>query len=359
MRKLIENKIFLEKIKALINPTEDMSQRELSIALNKIVKKLNINNTFDIPYLAGYSKDAKTIYIDRRIPKFLKDGKKQFNIHHYLILHEITEKALIDHLGYLHYQLAHEIASRAEYAAILGEGFSFRQYTAFIQEKLAEIREERNYFIPSDLDLKPYLDSKDKSLIKKIQQSIKIKWVTDKNAQLQLNSHPTVISQLIKKKGRFPNNANLPLIVYQQALMLNDSSISEVRKLLKNNGWHNIWINGMYDYDHYHSNTHEALVVFSGRCVVQVGGPKGIRLTIKVGDVIIFPAGVSHKKIEASADFKSIGCYPFPIDYDMNTGKAKEHPSVDQNIKKVKLPKTDPIFGKKGPLLRYWAAKKG
>lgn len=46
---------------------QDISQHVLSIALNKIVQKLNINTNFEIPYLADYSVDAKTLYIDKRI----------------------------------------------------------------------------------------------------------------------------------------------------------------------------------------------------------------------------------------------------------------------------------------------------
>ena len=87
---------------------------------------------------------------------------------------------------------------------------------------------------------------------------------------------------------------------------------------------------------------------------MQIGGPKGIKLTISQGDVIFFPAGVAHKRIESSKDFKSIGCYPFAIDYDIKRGLTKN----DSVIENIKLPKTDPIYGDKGPLLGYWKTKK-
>lgn len=349
MQKLIENKTFLRRFKSLLDSTERF-QRSLSENLIQIAKNIKIDNSFDVPFLAGYSRDAKTIYIDKRIPKFLIYKKKRFNIHQFLILHEVIEKALSKHLGKSFYKLAHEIASRAEYATILGEKISYYYYVSFLQEKLVEIRQEHNYCLPHDLDLKPYRDSKNKILLERMKASLKIMWVPAKNTKLKINNKPKIIHKIIKAQNNFPNNQNLPLLVYKQALLIN-SSVAEVKKFLRHNGWHNIWVDGMYPYHHYHSNTHEALIIFSGQCLVQVGGPKGIKLPITTGDVIIFPAGVSHKKIEASKDFKSIGCYPFRIDYNMNIGIIKGHV---EDIKKVKLPKTDPIFGKKGPILSYW-----
>ncbi len=49
--------------------------------------------------------------------------------------------------------------------------------------------------------------------------------------------------------------------------------------------------------------------------------------------------------------YRSLSC---DIDYDMNYGKAEEHPLVDKKIQKVPLPNEDPIFGKKGILFDYW-----
>lgn len=171
---------------------------------------------------------------------------------------------------------------------------------------------------------------------------------------LRINAKPKIIYQIIKANGNFPNNAKLPLIIYKQALILNDTTPKKVQHFLRRNGWKKTWLNGIYDYHHFHSNTHEALVIYSGKCIVQVGGPKGKKVTIKAGDVIIFPAGVAHKNIQSSVNFKSIGCYPFAIDYDMHVGKLNERSQVIKNIRKVKHPKTDPIYGKSGHLFRYW-----
>ena len=42
--------------------------------------------------------------------------------------------------------------------------------------------------------------------------------------------------------------------------------------------------------------------------------------------------------------------------YDMNFGKEGERPRVDENIARVSLPPTDPVFGEDGPLTEYWHA---
>ena len=38
----------------------------------------------------------------------------------------------------------------------------------------------------------------------------------------------------------------------------------------------------------------------------------------------------------------------------MNYGKKKERPKADENIKKVPLPETDPVYGMQGPIKMNW-----
>ena len=68
----------------------------------------------------------------------------------------------------------------------------------------------------------------------------------------------------------------------------------------------------------------------------------------------MIPAGVSHKNISQSSDFKVVGAYPPGQKWDMNYGKPEERPKADQNIARVSLPPTDPVYGKEGLLLNYW-----
>ena len=78
--------------------------------------------------------------------------------------------------------------------------------------------------------------------------------------------------------------------------------------------------------------------------------------TAEAGDVIVIPAGVSHKNIDQSPDFRCVGAYPKGQSPDMQYGKPGERPLTDQNIRSVPFPKTDPVFGEHGTLLEIWGA---
>ena len=86
-------------------------------ALDAVVRSVKaLDRKHDIPYLAGYSQDGKTIYIDRHMPRTMRYQGRDIDTDRYLILHEEVEKTLIDQLN-LHYLHAHQIATRAEQAA--------------------------------------------------------------------------------------------------------------------------------------------------------------------------------------------------------------------------------------------------
>src|SRR5882672_8485777 len=109
---------------------------------------------------------------------------------------------------------------------------------------------------------------------------------------LQILNSPEIIARVLDDDGRFPNNARLPLLIYRHALNLpRHDPASAIEDLLEENDWCNSWRDGIYTYHHYHSNTHEVLVVFSGSSEVQFGGPEGVSQEIAIGDVVIIPAG--------------------------------------------------------------------
>ena len=87
---------------------------------------------------------------------------------------------------------------------------------------------------------------------------------------------------------------------------------------------------------------------------MQFGGPSGITQKLHGGDVVIIPAGVAHKNLGASGDFGVTGAYPSGQRWDMCYGKPGERPRVDENIARVPLPETDPVYGADGPLLARW-----
>lgn len=163
-----------------------------------------------------------------------------------------------------------------------------------------------------------------------------------------------IIHQVISRNGLFPGNSKYPLLIYKNVFNFTDQTTKQLQEFLNNNHWIKSWVDSIYPYHHYHSNTHEALVVFSGDANVQIGGENGDIFEIVEGDIIIFPAGVSHKNVKSSEDFTVIGSYPFDVEYDMNYGKDIEYPKVEENIKRVGLPAADPVFGKNGLLFNYW-----
>ncbi len=155
--------------KKLHMPDTYVSSVMLDRALNAIVKKVGpIDRSHDIPYLAGYSLDGKRIYIDRHLPPEFVYKKRKIAVDRYLLLHEEVEKTLIDQLG-LHYQHAHQIATRAEEAAVRADGVSWRAYDQFMQKYVKQMGDERLTKLPKDLDLKPYRDEHDYDLMRKME----------------------------------------------------------------------------------------------------------------------------------------------------------------------------------------------
>ena len=137
-------------------------------ALDAICRRVKkFDRKHDIPYLAGYSEDGKTIYIDRHMPQTFKYRGRTINTDRFLILHEEVEKTLIDQLG-LHYLHAHQVATRAEQAAVRAAGINWRDYDHFMQKYVKRIGDERLTKVPDDLDTKPYRDEHDDDLLQRM-----------------------------------------------------------------------------------------------------------------------------------------------------------------------------------------------
>lgn len=175
----------------------------------------------------------------------------------------------------------------------------------------------------------------------------------------RINTNPHIEHFIIKRNRYFPNS-KLPVLIYRGALELpkqkNSASII-VEKVFSRNGWSNSWKNGIYDFHHYHSNTHECMAICMGKATVILGGPRGRKTELKQGDVIVLPAGMGHRCLIASKDFTCVGAYPQGKDYDMKLGKKEEVKDAIERIKKMSLPQKDPVFGKSGFLKIHWKGK--
>jgi uncharacterized protein YjlB len=154
--------------------------------------------------------------------------------------------------------------------------------------------------------------------------------------------------------GRIPNNPRLPLVVYRIALAASDHLAKDFETRFSANRWTNSWRDGIFDYQHFHSNTHEVLGVAQGSARVCFGGEAGEVLQLSAGDVAILPAGTGHRCESASNDFLVVGAYPEGRDYDICRGDPAEHDRAVARIAHVPLPKKDPVFGKSGVVV--WQA---
>lgn len=167
--------------------------------------------------------------------------------------------------------------------------------------------------------------------------------------------HGHVSTHILDDDGLFPNNSRCPVIVYKGALHLHPAAEADaILKIFESNNWSNGWKDTIYDYDHYHSTTHEVLGVYCGTGDIHLGGPHGVTIELTRGDVLIIPAGVSHRNINSSHDFVCVGAYPEGQTYDMNYGKEEERITAMENIRQVPLPLTDPVYGNEGGLLELW-----
>lgn len=112
------------------------------------------------------------------------------------------------------------------------------------------------------------------------------------------------------------------------------------------NNWTNPFRWRVYDYHHYHTNTHEVLGVYAGDALLQLGGPHGERIEVKPGNVIILPAGTGHISLRHSDDFAVVGAYPDGIEPDLIKITDERPKGVREKVDHIALPKNDPLYGK-------------
>jgi uncharacterized protein YjlB len=112
------------------------------------------------------------------------------------------------------------------------------------------------------------------------------------------------------------------------------------------------WRNGICDFDHYHSLSHEMLGFAAGSVQLVLGGDNGREIDVRSGDVLVLSAGTGHRRIAQSDDFLVIGAYPPGQRGDIV--RDKPAPARIQRIAKWDFPPRDPVIGEQGPTLRLW-----
>jgi uncharacterized protein YjlB len=161
-----------------------------------------------------------------------------------------------------------------------------------------------------------------------------------------------------KDDGVVPNHPLWPLIIYKSAVRLPErlDPAAVFEELFDSRGWGRSWLDGIYDYVHYHSSIHEVLGIARGSARVRFGGAKGRALNVRAGDVAILPAGTGHQRLKASKDFLVVGAYAPSGAYDECTSlddRVKALPAIPRAAR----PHKDPVYGKNGPLMLVWPAR--
>lgn len=160
----------------------------------------------------------------------------------------------------------------------------------------------------------------------------------------------------LQENGSIPNNPQLPVLVYRKIF---DTDIADKDKkfqqCFEESNWKGTWKNGLYDYCHFHSSSHEVLGIASGRAEIELGGDNGKILTLEAGDLIVLPAGTGHKRVMGSDNLVVIGAYPDGQEnYDICRHAKDGAENIFTTIAVVPLPQSDPIYGAAGPLLQHW-----
>lgn len=160
-------------------------------------------------------------------------------------------------------------------------------------------------------------------------------------------------SFILRANDWVPNNPNLPVIVYRNALSISgDDPAAIFESLFQRNGWPPQWRNGVYPFHHYHTMGHEVLGFYGGHARLMLGGAGARDVEVRAGDIALLPSGTGHMNMDSSPDFAVVGAYPPGQDFDI----VRQAPNGPQRARLASLPfpASDPVMGTRGPTTREW-----
>lgn len=169
-----------------------------------------------------------------------------------------------------------------------------------------------------------------------------------------MTTNPEIEARLFPDDGRTPNNLSLPLVVIRKSAAAScDDPAAWFEKTFVSNGWSGTWRWTIYPYQHFHSINHEVLGIFRGSAILLLGGENGAEFQVRVGDVLVLPAGTGHMRLDSSDDFQVVGGYPGGKEPDIIL-PGYHLIAARERIAEVRFPRRDPVHGEGGPLFDHW-----
>jgi hypothetical protein len=130
-----------------------------------------VNTDYNIKYTGGYSLDGSKVFLDKNFPKFIVIKNKVIDVVESIAKHhEVTEKWLID-FGHT-YAYSHRLATSIERDFIKFMKVKWEDYDKEIGIHLHHNYRRKLENTPLDLDLLPYIESKDAMALKEIKESM-------------------------------------------------------------------------------------------------------------------------------------------------------------------------------------------
>lgn len=164
----------------------------------------------------------------------------------------------------------------------------------------------------------------------------------------------SVETHILPPDGDIPNSA-LPLVLYRNALAPELRIASGCQALFARNQWPGNWVDGIFDYWHFHLTGHEVLGCVAGWARVGFGGDGGIAVEFRAGDVVVIPAGVGHKRLSEKHDgFTVVGGYPPGQSGAIARPGDVPLEEAQRAIAALNPPRADPVAGERGPLMAAW-----
>ena len=145
---------------------------------------------------------------------------------------------------------------------------------------------------------------------------------------------------------RIPNHPSFAVLIYHGVDGVADGP-DAARRLFAAHGWGGSWVDGVFDFHHFHSTSHEALAVVAGAATIELGGPQGESFDVAAGDVLVLPAGTGHRRATARDGFTVVGAYPAgQEDCDLLRGDdPHEVAAARERIAALGAPREDPVGG--------------